>query len=305
MHANQREDLEQCIAGDIVAIVGPKKSVTGDTLCDKSHKILLESIFVPQSVIDIAIEPKTKADSDKMTNSLALLAEEDPTFHYSYNEETGQVIISGMGELHLEIIVDRLLREYKVAANIGKPQVAYREAITQAVEGIEGKLIRQTGGRGAYGHVIIDVKPSPIEKAEVGSFIFNNAVVGGEVPKEYINKVRDGIADALKAGIVAGFPVLGIEVTLVGGSSHPVDSNEMAFKAAGAIALQEALKRCHPRVLEPTMRVEVVVARGVHRRCAWRHRLAPRAGQQHRTGRIGLPDAGGRSAAVGDVRLFD
>lgn len=258
MHANQREDLEQCQAGDIVAIVGPKKTVTGDTLCDKSHRILLESIFVPQSVIDIAIEPKTKADSEKMTASLMLLAEEDPTFHFTYNEETGQVIISGMGELHLEIIVDRLLREYKVAANIGKPQVAYREAITQAVTGIEGKLIRQTGGRGAYGHVIIDVKPSPIERADVGSFVFTNAVTGGEVPKEYISKVQDGIREALKAGVVAGFPVLGIEVTLTGGSSHPVDSNEMAFKAAGAMALQEALKRCAPQLLEPTMRVEVV-----------------------------------------------
>jgi elongation factor G len=258
MHANQREDLEECQAGDIVALIGMKRTVTGDTLSDKGHRILLESIFVPESVIDVAIEPKTKADSDKMTSALGQLAEEDPTFRYSYNEETGQVIISGMGELHLEIIVDRLLREHKVAANVGKPQVAYREAITAAATGVEGKLVKQTGGKGQYGRVIINVKPAPMERTESGGLIFVNATTGGEVPKEFIPKVQEGIRAALRAGVIAGFPVLGVEVTLTGGSSHPVDSNEMAFKAAGSIAIQEALRQCKPVLLEPTMRVEVV-----------------------------------------------
>lgn len=257
MHANQRVDLEECQAGDIVALVGLKKTTTGDTLTDKKHQILLESIHIPETVLDVAIEPRTKADSEKMTDALAKLAEEDPTFRYSYNEETGQVIISGMGELHLEIIVDRLLREYKVAAKVGKPQVAYRETITGEVVGIEGRFIKQTGGKGQYGHVVIDVRPLSIEGGEGRVYVFNNAVIGGEVPKQFIQPVDAGCQDALKSGVLAGYPVLGVEVTLTGGSSHPVDSNELAFKAAGTLALQDALRRCHPRILEPTMRVEV------------------------------------------------
>jgi len=258
MHANQREDLEECQAGDIVALVGMKKSITGDTLTDRDHRLLFESIYIPESVIDIAIEPKTKADSEKMLHALALLAEEDPTFHHSFNEETGQVIISGMGELHLEIIVDRLLREHRVAANVGKPQVAYRETITASVSGIEGRYVKQTGGKGHYGHVIINVSPAPRERTEAGGLVFNNAVTGGEIPKEFIPKVAAGIRDALRSGVLAGFPVLGVEVTLTGGSSHEVDSNDLAFKAAGSLAIREALRHCHPRLLEPTMRVEVV-----------------------------------------------
>jgi elongation factor G len=257
MHANQREDLDVCHAGEIVALVGMKNTTTGDSLTDKQHPILLESIHIPETVLDVAIEPKTKADSDKMTDALGKLAEEDPTFRHSYNEETGQVIISGMGELHLEIIVDRLLREHKVAAKVGKPQVAYRETISGEIIGVEHRFVKQTGGRGQYGHVIINVKPLDMSRSDGKNFVFVDAVKGGEVPKQYINSVSHGCEGALKTGPIAGYPVLGVEVTLTGGSSHEVDSSEMAFKAAGSMATQEALRKAHPRLLEPVMSVEI------------------------------------------------
>ena len=257
MHANQREDLQECQAGDIVALVGVKNTTTGDSLCDKQHPILLESIHIPETVLDVAIEPKTKGDSDKMSDALNKLAEEDPTFRYSYNEETGQVIISGMGELHLEIIVDRLLREHKVAAKVGKPQVAYRETITGDAIGVEHRYVKQTGGKGQYGHVILDVKPLDPEKTSGNHFLFVDAVKGGEVPKQFINSVSQGCEGALKTGPIAGYTVLNVEVTLTGGSSHEVDSSEMAFKAAASMAMQEALRKAHPRLLEPVMSVEI------------------------------------------------
>jgi len=258
MHANQREDLEQCQAGDIVALVGLKKAATGDTLTDKKHPLLFESIHVPETVMDVAIEPRTQADSDRMLSALTKLTEEDPTFHHSFNEETGQVIISGMGELHLEIIVDRLLREHKVAAKVGKPQVAYRETITAEVIGVQGKFIKQTGGRGQYGHVIMTIEPLALDKKDGQSFAFYNAVTGTDVPKEFIPAVEQGFRDALKSGVIAGYPVLGVKATLTGGSSHEVDSSTIAFKAAGASAMKDAIKRAKPRLLEPTMRVEVI-----------------------------------------------
>jgi len=258
MHANQREDLESCQAGDIVALVGMKRTTTGDSLTDKKHPILFESIHVPETVLDVAIEPKTTADSDKMTESLAKLADEDPTFHHTYNEETGQVIISGMGELHLEIIVDRLLREHKVAAKVGKPQVAYRETITAAANGVQGRFIKQTGGRGQYGHVIVDVRPLPPDARAGKAVEFIDETVAGDVPKHFIKAVEAGVQEAVRAGVIAGFPVLGVQVTLTGGSSHDVDSSEIAFRAAASIAVRDALTRCKPRLLEPTMRIEVV-----------------------------------------------
>jgi len=258
MHANQREDLDSCLAGDIVALVGMKKSTTGDSLTDKKHPILFESIHVPETVMDVAIEPKTVADSDKMTAALEKLADEDPTFHYMYNEETGQVIISGMGELHLEIIVDRLLREHKVAAKVGKPQVAYRETITAPASGVEGKFIKQTGGRGQYGHVIIDVKPLPPDAGDGKAFVFEDASSGQDIPKHFVRQIEFGLNEAVKSGVIAGYPVLGVEVVLTGGSSHEVDSSEMAYRAAASLALRQALARCRPRLLEPTMKLEVV-----------------------------------------------
>jgi len=256
MHANQRTDLEACLAGDIVALVGMKKTTTGDSLTDKQHPILFETIHVPETVLDVAIEPRTQADSEKMAGSLGKLAEEDPTFRYSYNDETGQVIISGMGELHLEIIVDRLLREHKVAAKVGKPQVAYRETIVGSASRVEGKFIKQTGGHGQYGHVIIDV--APLGDNDAGkTFEFVNAVREGDVPVQFISHVERGLKDTLKSGVIAGFPILGVSVTLTGGTSHEVDSSEMAFKAAAGIAMRDAIKRCKPRLLEPTMRIEI------------------------------------------------
>jgi elongation factor G len=259
MHANHREDVEVASAGDIVALVGIKSATTGDTLADKSNPILLESIHIPETVLDVAIEPKTKADSEKMTDSLIKLAEEDPTFRFTYNEETGQVIISGMGELHLEIIVDRLFREYKVEAKVGKPQVAYRETITTSYDKMEHRFVKQTGGKGQFAHVVIDVKPLNPEEHEGKTYVFNNKISGGIIPNNYIPAVDNGIKEALKTGVLAGFPVLGVEVSLVHGSFHPVDSSEMAFRAAGSLAIQDAMRRCNPRLLEPVMKVEVVV----------------------------------------------
>jgi elongation factor G len=252
MHANHREDVEEVFSGDIAAAIGLKNTKTGDTLCDQSDPIILERMSFPEPVIQIAIEPKTKADQDKLSESLTKLADEDPTLTISTNEETGQTLISGMGELHLEIIVDRLKREFKVEANIGKPQVAFKETITKKVEQ-EGKFIRQSGGRGQFGHVWITVEPN--EKGK--GFIFENKIVGGTIPKEYINPVEDGIEEAMRNGVLAGYPVEDVKVTLFDGSFHEVDSSEMAFKIAGSIAFKEAAMKAGPVLLEPIMKVEV------------------------------------------------
>jgi elongation factor G len=254
MHANHREDLQQIGAGAIASAVGLKQTTTGDTLCDPDHPVMLESIDFPDPVIDVAVEPKTKADQDKLAQALQRLAEEDPTFRVRTNEETGQTIIAGMGELHLEIIVDRLMREFRVDANVGRPQVAYRETIRNAVEGIHGRFVRQTGGRGQFGHVVIDMAPN---EPGVG-YTFENKIVGGAIPREYIGSVDAGIQEAMEAGILAGFPVVDVGIRLVDGSYHDVDSSEMAFKVAGSMAFKEASKRAKPVLLEPVMAVEVV-----------------------------------------------
>jgi elongation factor G len=253
MHANHREEREEIFAGDIVAGVGLKQTSTGDTLCDPSAPILLETIEFPEPVISVSIEPKTKADQEKLGTSLGRLAEEDPTFQVRSDEETGQTLISGMGELHLEVIVDRLLREFKVDANVGRPQVAYRETVRQAVEKVEGRFVRQTGGRGQYGHAVINIEP-----AEGEGFDFVNKIKGGTIPSEFIPAVEQGIEEALESGVKAGYPVVDVRVTLVDGSSHDVDSSEMAFKVAGSMALREAVRRAKPVLLEPIMAVEVV-----------------------------------------------
>jgi elongation factor G len=254
MHANHREDVEECRAGDIVAAVGLKNTTTGDTLSSEDHPVLLESMVFPDPVIDIAIEPKTKAEQDKLSHGLVKLAEEDPTFRVRTDMETGQTIIAGMGELHLEIIVDRLLREFKVEANVGKPQVAYRETASKSVKEVDGKFVRQTGGRGQYGHVVFNLDPQ-----EPGTgFVFENKTVGGSVPKEYINAVAKGVEDSLDSGGLAGYPVVDVKVTLVDGSYHDVDSNEMAFKVAASMGFKEAMRRSAPKILEPMMSVEVV-----------------------------------------------
>jgi len=255
MHANHREEREAVYAGDLAAAVGLKNTSTGDTLCEADHPIILESMEFPEPVISVAIEPKSKADQDKLSQSLLKLAEEDPTFQVKSDEETGQTIIKGMGELHLEVIVDRLLREFKVDANIGKPRVAYRETITRKVEGVEGKFIRQSGGRGQYGHVILDMEP----QEEGGGFVFEDKITGGAIPRDYIGPVEDGIEEAMENGIQACYPVVDVKVTLKDGSFHEVDSSEMAFKIAGSMAFREAAKRARPVILEPVMEVEVVV----------------------------------------------
>ncbi len=252
MHANKREERKEIYAGDIAAAVGLKITSTGDTLCDRKNPILLESMKFPEPVISIAIEPKTQDDQEKLALALKKLEEEDPTFQVSYNEETGQTIISGMGELHLEILVDRLTREFKVGAHVGKPQVAYRETIKKAQEA-EGKYIRQTGGRGQYGHVVIKVEPNPGK-----GFEFVNKIVGGVIPKEYIPAVKKGIIESMKTGPVGGYPVIDVKVTLFDGSYHPVDSSDIAFQIAGSIAFQNALKKADPVLLEPMMYLEVV-----------------------------------------------
>ncbi len=254
MHANHREDIEEVFSGDIAAAVGLKDTTTGDTLCDPSHAVILESMEFPEPVIDIAIEPKDKVASEKMGIALAKLAEEDPTFKTYTNHETGQTIIAGMGELHLDIIVDRLKREFKVEANVGKPQVAYKETIREAVK-VEGKFIRQSGGRGQYGHVWLEMQP-----LEPGSGIeFESKIVGGAVPKEYIKPIEEGIREAAESGILAGYPVIDFKATLVDGSYHEVDSSEMAFKIAGSMAFKEGCKKAKSVILEPIMRVEVTV----------------------------------------------
>ncbi len=251
MHANARHEIDEVYAGDIAAAVGLKVTTTGDTLCDEKNPVILESMEFPEPVIELSLEPKTKADQDKMGLALSKLAEEDPTFKTYTNEETGQTIIAGVGELHLDIIVDRLRREFKVEANIGQPQVAYRETIRTAAE-CEGKYIRQSGGRGQYGHVWIKFEPN-----EGKGFEFVDAIVGGSVPREYIKPTQEGLEDALENGIIAGYPVIDIKATLFDGSYHDVDSSEMAYKIAASFALREAAKKCDPVLLEPIMMVEV------------------------------------------------
>ena len=253
MHANHREEIDECYAGDICAGVGLKQTSTGDTLTAPDAPIELEQIDFPDPVIAVAIEPKTRADQEKLATSLQRLAEEDPTFTVETDHETGQTLIHGMGELHLEVIVDRMMREFSVDANVGRPQVAYRETIRAAAEKVEGRFVRQTGGRGQYGHVVINVEPAPGE-----GFDFTSKIRGGKIPTEYIPSVEQGIEEALASGVRAGYPVVDIRVELIDGSSHDVDSSEMAFKIAGSMALQEAVRRAKPVLLEPVMAVEVV-----------------------------------------------
>ncbi|WP_353269068.1 elongation factor G [Gemmatimonas sp.] len=254
MHANKREEIEEVRAGDIAAAIGLKDTRTGDTLCTEDHPLILEAMKFPAPVIDVAIEPKTKADQDKLAIALQKLAEEDPTFRVRSDAETGQTIIAGMGELHLEIIVDRMMREFKVDANVGRPQVAYRETIKKRVEKIEGKFIRQSGGKGQFGHVVINMEPS--EQGQ--GFVFEDKIVGGVIPREYIGPVEQGIKEALENGVLAGYPVVDVKVQLTFGSYHEVDSSEMAFKIAGSMAFKEAAKQASPCLLEPVMKVEVV-----------------------------------------------
>ena len=254
MHANHREDKEAVFAGDIVAVVGLKHSLTGDTLCDPNDPVILEEMNFPAPVIDVAIEPKSKADSDKLGNGLQRLSEEDPTFRVHTDDETGQTIISGMGELHLEVLVDRLIREFNVGANVGKPQVAYRETIKQPVEKIEVRYVKQTGGKGQYAHCVVDAEPT----GPGGGYEFVNKITGGKIPTEYIPAVDQGVQEAMASGVLAGYPVVDVRVTLRDGSSHDVDSSEMAFKICGSMVFKEAAKKAKPVLLEPIFDVEVV-----------------------------------------------
>jgi elongation factor G len=254
MHANHREDKDAIFSGDIVAAVGLKDTTTGDTLCDPAHPVLLETLVFPEPVIHVAVEPKTKADQDKLGKALYALSEEDPTFRVRTDDETGQTVISGMGELHLEILVDRMLREFSVDANVGKPQVAYRETIRKHVEKVEGRYVRQTGGRGQYGHVVISAEPT----GPGGGYEFVDKISGGVIPKEYIPAVDAGIQEALTNGVLAGYPMVDVRVTLTYGSYHDVDSSEMAFKIAGSMAVKDAARKASPVLLEPVMAVEVV-----------------------------------------------
>ena len=255
MHSNKREDRDDMSAGEIIASVGLKNVKTGDTLCDEKNQILLESMDFPEPVVSLSLEPVSKADQDSLIKALVKLGDEDPTFKVSTDEETGQTIISGMGELHLEILVDRLLREFRIKANIGKPIVAYREAITSSVGDVEAKFVRQSGGRGQYGHVVINVAPNVSGKG----YHFENKIVGGVIPREYISSIDGGIQEALKNGVVAGYPIEDIRVELIYGSYHEVDSSEMAFKIAGSIAIQDACKKANPKLMEPIMKMEVIV----------------------------------------------
>jgi elongation factor G len=254
MHANHREEREEIAAGEIAAGVGLKQTTTGDTLAADGAPIVLESMTFPDPVIHVAIEPKTKGDQDKLGTGLQRLAEEDPTFRVTTDEETGQTIIAGMGELHLEIIVDRLMREFRVDANVGRPQVAYRETVGKPAERVQGKFVRQTGGSGQYGDAVINLLPQ-----EPGAgYVFEDKIVGGKIPKEYIKPINEGIQEAMSSGVLAGYPVVDVKVELVEGSYHEVDSSERAFKIAGSMAFKEAMKRAKPKLLEPTMAVEVV-----------------------------------------------
>jgi len=253
MHANHREDLDSVYAGDIVAVVGLKQTTTGDTLCDPNEQVVLESLTFPEPVIHVAVEPKTKADQDKLSKALFSLSEEDPTFRVQSNEETGQTVISGMGELHLEVLVDRMLREFNVDANVGKPQVAYRETVRKTVEKVETRYVRQTGGKGQYGHVVITLEPT----GPGGGYEFIDKITGGAIPKEYIPSVDAGIQESITSGVLAGYPTVDIRVTLTYGSYHDVDSSEMAFKIAGSMAIKKAANLASPVLLEPVMAVEV------------------------------------------------
>ena len=254
MHSNKREDRDGVVAGEIVAAVGLKNVKTGNTLCNQSDQIILESMDFPEPVVAVSVEPVSKADQDSLSKSLAKLGEEDPTFKVSTDEETGHTIIAGMGELHLEILVDRLKREFNVKANIGKPIVAYREAITEAVSDVETKFVRQSGGKGQYGHVVINVEPNEPGKG----YHFEDKIKGGVIPREYIPSVDKGMQEALKNGVIAGYPIEDIRVELIFGSYHDVDSSEMAFKIAGSMAIQSACKKANPKLMEPVMAVEVV-----------------------------------------------
>jgi elongation factor G len=254
MHANKRDEIGELRAGDIGAVVGLKSTGTGDTLCDAKQPVILESMTFPEPVIAVAIEPKTKADSDKLGEALGKLSREDPTFKVNVDSETGQTIIAGMGELHLEVLVDRLAREFQVDANVSRPQVAYRESIRQSTES-EGKFVRQSGGRGQYGHVKIRLEP----QERGGGFVFENAIVGGSIPREYIPAVQNGIREAMEQGVLAGYPMVDIKAVLYDGSFHEVDSSELAFKIAGSMAFKSAANRAKPLLLEPVMSVEVVV----------------------------------------------
>lgn len=255
MYADRREDVDEVLAGDIGATLGLKNSFTGETLCVASNPILLEAISFPEPVISVAIEPRTMADQDKMSEALRKLSEEDPTFHVRSDQDTGQTIISGMGELHLEVLVDRMLREFRVQAQIGRPQVAYRESITRPVERAEYRYVKQTGGRGQYGHVLLELEPG-----ELGSGIeFENKIVGGAIPKEYFNAIRKGVFESAEAGVLAGYPIVDVKVTLYDGSFHEVDSSEMAFKMAASLAFKEGIQKGKPVLLEPMMKVEVVM----------------------------------------------
>jgi elongation factor G len=253
MHANKRDEIPEVLAGDIAAAIGLKDTTTGDTLCDAAHPIILESMTFPEPVISVAVEPKTKADQDKMGEALRRLSDEDPTFRMFTDQETSQVIIQGMGELHLEIIVDRMLREFKVDANVGRPQVAYRETIRKSVEKVEGKFVRQTGGSGQYGHVVINMEPG-----EPGSgFVFEDKIVGGVIPREFIKPASEGMREAMDNGVLAGYPMVDVKVQLIFGSYHDVDSSEVAFRVAGSMAFKEAARKANPVLLEPVMDVEV------------------------------------------------
>jgi elongation factor G len=255
LKSNERIEVDELRAGDLGAAIGLKNTITGDTLCDENQPIVLESLFVPEPVISVAVEPKTKQDMEKLGKALQALSDEDPTFRVNTDPETNQTIIAGMGELHLEILVDRMLREYKVEANVGKPQVAYRETVRKPVQKVEGKYIRQSGGKGQYGHVVVDLEPG-----EPGTgFQFVSKIVGGSVPKEYIPAIEQGIKETCETGIIAGYPVIDLKVTLTDGSYHEVDSNEMAFKIAGSMAVKSAVSKASPVILEPTMKVEVEV----------------------------------------------
>ena len=255
MYADRREDIQEVLAGDIGAILGMKQSFTGDTLCDAANPILLENITFPEPVISVSIEPKTTADQDKMAEALRKLSEEDPTFRVRTDEETGQTIISGMGELHLEVIVDRMLREFRVQARVGRPQVAYRETITRPIEKAEYRYIKQTGGHGQYGHVVLEIQPG--ERSS--GIVFTNDIVAGVIPREYIPAVEKGIREAADGGVIAGYPVVDVSIRLYDGSYHEVDSSDMAFKMAASMAFKEGIQRCDPVILEPIMKVEVIV----------------------------------------------
>jgi elongation factor G len=254
MHANKRDEIDFVTAGDIIAVVGLKDTITGDTLCAEERKVVLEAIDFPEPVINVAIEPKSKDDIDKMNEVLRKLQEEDPTFRVRTDEETGQTLIYGMGELHLEIIVDRMLREFKVQANVGKPQVAYRETIRKSAK-VESKYIRQSGGKGQYGHVIMEIEPLP----EGGGFEFVDKVVGGRIPKEYIPAIQKGVEEAMNNGVIGGYPVVDVRVSVLDGSYHEVDSSEMAFKIAASKGFKDAMAQADPVLLEPIMKVDVIV----------------------------------------------